>query len=218
MATEQQIPVLAARLVEHQSAFSVLSTDDAQWVIQNTKEAITVFGKAIANRTSELPEPIERVRVINATTIMVNLDAPPNLPFDGAKIEFQIGSGWIRVEKRTDGLCMDNRKVVLYLSERQKGGKVIRGHELREELSGKSVLHPNIMDALIEHPSLIPEDWKKDEEGNTRFIFFLAVIFRDADGDLCVRCFYFNGGQWGRNYYWLDGDWSGDYSAALLAR
>ncbi|MFH0891209.1 MAG: hypothetical protein V1867_00345 [Candidatus Falkowbacteria bacterium] len=55
--TEQQISVLVARLVEHQSAFRSLPTDDAQWVIQNTKQAIAVCVEAIKNR----PKPFESI-------------------------------------------------------------------------------------------------------------------------------------------------------------
>jgi len=139
------------------------------------------------------------------------------LPFDGAQIEFQIGNGWVKVEKRGDGLYVDGRKVILHQSKRQKDGNVIQGHEFREELSGKPVLHPNIMDALLEYPSFIPEDWKKDENGNTRFIFFWAVIFRGAVGGLFVRYFCWGDGRWGRGCDWLDDDWGGDDPAALLA-
>lgn len=51
MATEQQIPKLAGSFVEHQSGFAALSTEDAQWVIAETKNAITLFVEAIKNRT-----------------------------------------------------------------------------------------------------------------------------------------------------------------------
>ncbi|TSC84483.1 MAG: hypothetical protein G01um101417_148, partial [Parcubacteria group bacterium Gr01-1014_17] len=52
MATEQQIPKLAGLLVEHQSCFSALSTEDAQWVIADTKNAIAIFVDAVKNRTN----------------------------------------------------------------------------------------------------------------------------------------------------------------------
>ena len=172
--------------------------------------------KLVTKLEEEKPKP-ERIRVINETTILVNLDAPPNLPFNGAKIDFQSGSGWIQIEKRADGLYADDRKVIMYLSEHQKGKKVLRGHELQEELSGKLVLHPNIMDALCEYPHLIPEGWKVDEEGNTRYIFFWAVIFRHADGSLYVRCLCFLDGRWRRHCRWLDGGWLFQHPAALLA-
>lgn len=51
MATEQQIPKIAGLLVEHQSGFSALSTEDAQWVITDTKTAVALFAEAVKNRT-----------------------------------------------------------------------------------------------------------------------------------------------------------------------
>lgn len=54
MATEQQIPKLAGLLVEHQSGFAALSTEDAQWVIAETKEAIALFCEAVKNRANAL--------------------------------------------------------------------------------------------------------------------------------------------------------------------
>ncbi len=51
MATEPQIPVIAARLVEHQDGFASFTTEDGQWVIQNTVEAISLFVEAVKNRT-----------------------------------------------------------------------------------------------------------------------------------------------------------------------
>lgn len=66
MTTEQQIPVLVARLVEYQLAFSELPTDDAQWVIQNTREAIAIFNKAIKNR----PKPVELLMELLGTILV----------------------------------------------------------------------------------------------------------------------------------------------------
>jgi hypothetical protein len=160
----------------------------------------------------------QRIKVINENTIMVNLGAPPKLPFEKAIIEANTGGGWVEVKNRKGKLYQDGREIGLYLSDRQKDGQVIKGHELREKLSGKPVLHPNILDALFEHQHLIPEDWKKDERGNIRYIFFWAVIFRrPGDEDLYVRCFYFRVGQWSRLYDWLGSDWVGSDPAALLA-
>lgn len=48
--TEQQVPKLAAALVEHQRHFAALPTKDAQWVIQNTAAAIDLFTNAVKNR------------------------------------------------------------------------------------------------------------------------------------------------------------------------
>ncbi len=48
--TKQQIPVLTARLVEFQEKFAPMSKEDAQWVIQNSQEAIKLFIEALESR------------------------------------------------------------------------------------------------------------------------------------------------------------------------
>lgn len=50
MATEKQSHKLAGLVVEHQSLIREFSSEDAQWAIQNTAEAITLWGEAIKNR------------------------------------------------------------------------------------------------------------------------------------------------------------------------
>lgn len=47
MTTKQQIPVLAARLVEFQEGFSDLSIRDTQWGIMNGKDAVALCAEAI---------------------------------------------------------------------------------------------------------------------------------------------------------------------------
>lgn len=156
--------------------------------------------------------------ILNETTIAVYLGATPKLPFDGAKVEQHIGEGWVVVEKRADGLYINGRKINLHLSKRQKDGKWLKGFEVCEELTGKPVLNANILDVLYENNHLIPEEWKKDENGNTRFIFFWGTIYRASGDRLSVRYLYFSDGVWRRHYsYWLDYDWRGFSPAALLA-
>lgn len=50
MATKQQVPVLAARLVEFQEEFLILPVPDAQWAITHAKEATALCARAIARR------------------------------------------------------------------------------------------------------------------------------------------------------------------------
>lgn len=168
-------------------------------------------------KITPVAEDATRVITLNETTVAVNLGATSNLPFNGAEVESHLGEGWAIVEKRADGLYVNGRKVVLHLSKRQMGGKTLRGYELREELTGKPVLNANVLDALADNPHLIPEDWKKDEQGKTRYIFFWGTIYRYAYGGLCVRYLYFRVGAWYRYYYWLVSVWLGSSPAALLA-
>ncbi len=160
----------------------------------------------------------QRWKFVNATTIMVNLGVSPRLPFDTATVEWHRGEGWVRVQKRKDGLYVNGRKVVLYLSERQKGGKTLKGYELREELTGKPVLNANLLDALYENLHLIPEDWKKDAAGNTLLIYFWDSGFRNPDTvSLYVRYLFFHDGSWNRLCDWLGHGWHVRHPAALLA-
>ncbi len=157
----------------------------------------------------------QRIRVIDDNTIEVNLGISPKLPFDGAVVESHTGEGWAPVQKRLDGLYVDNRKVEVFLSERQQNGKTVQGLELREELTGKPVLNANILDALLEYPHLIPEDWKKDENGKTLYIFFWGTEYRYRGGSLYVRDLHWCGGRWYSDYSRLD-HWGFQNPAASL--
>jgi hypothetical protein len=53
MATEQQVRKIASVLVEHQNGFVSLTNEDGQWVIQNTKEAVSLFAEAVKNRSKD---------------------------------------------------------------------------------------------------------------------------------------------------------------------
>ena len=176
--------------------------------------------KAVLNGIAKIKpvsEDATRFITINETTIAVNLGASPNLPFNGAMVEQHVGEGWVIVNKRAGGLYVNGHKVGLYLSKRQKGGKWLKGHELREELAGKPVLNANILDTLYQSPHLIPEEWKKDEDGKIHYIFFWGTIYRDSGDRLYVCYFCFDDGVWGRDYVWLDGDWFGFSPTASLA-
>lgn len=185
-------------------------------------DLLQLIRQAIYGKSVETPKVLQVIeplwKKVSDTAINVNLGFSPKLPFDGAEIEKHDGTGWAPVERHTDGLYVDGRKVILHLSKRQQGSKWIKGYELRDELSGKPVLNANILDALYENPHLIPEDWKRDEKGNVRYIFFWGTIFRDPGTvSLYVRYLCFHGGSWGRDYFWLGFDWSDRDPAALLA-
>ena len=62
--TEQQIPMLAGKLVEHQSFFRTLSVEDAQWAIQHPQETIALFVAAVTNRAEKTVQKLEYVTTI----------------------------------------------------------------------------------------------------------------------------------------------------------
>jgi len=151
----------------------------------------------------------------------VDLGKSPQLPFDGAEVVKHDGSGVVEIELRSDdNLYVGGKKVKLFLSEMQKGDKQIVGHELRQELEGgkQVLLNSNVLDYLYDHPELFPEHWKKDENGDTRYIFFWGSIFRGpARGYLFVRYLSWDDGVLVRYYFCLDNDWDRQAPSASVA-
>ena len=72
-------------------------------------------------------------------------------------------------------------------------------------------MNANILDYLLAHPELIPEEWKG------KYIFFWGTIYRLSDGRLCVRYLIWNGSEWDWSYDWLDDDFNSDSPAALAS-
>jgi hypothetical protein len=140
----------------------------------------------------------------------IDLGKAPRLPFDNVEVVKHDGKGVVEIELRSDdNLYIDGKKVSLHLSERQMGDKQIVGHELRKELEGADqvLLNSNVLDYLYDHPELFPEHWKKDDAGETRFIFFWGSIFRNpSNGYLYVRCLCWLGGELDRHCDWLGFD------------
>jgi len=135
----------------------------------------------------------------------IDCDADPFLP-----------DGWKEVveHQKMGNIKFDPSKIDFYLSKKQKNGN-IEGNKLREELKEKKVLNANVLDYLLKNSQIIPEEWKKDEKGNTRYIFFWGTIYRNADGDLYVRCLYWSDGEWQWSYYWLGLAFNDNNPAAL---
>ena len=193
---------------------AVSTLDLAAWLVGAGRTAfVAEFLEPLLKRFQNS----QRVRTINKTTILVNLDADPLLPFAEAKIVTNARGGWVKVQLRKDGhLYIDEKRVDFYLSEKQKSG-THRGYDLKDELTAKRipVLHPNIMDALIDHaPHLIPDELKADENGTIRYTFWWAVVYGSASGHQYVRYCSFDGGAWQRYYCWLVVDFGRRYPAA----
>ena len=123
-----------------------------------------------------------------------------------------VPDGWL-VEKHIKGgqLSFDPTKVKLWLSKVQTKGGVIEGNKLRKELKGQPVLNACILDYLLAHPELIPEEWKG------KAVFFWGTIYRDSNGNLYVRCLYWDDEQWSWRSFWLDGGFGGSNLAAVSA-
>ena len=163
-------------------------------------------GIIIENKSALYLGVLRGTHEIKAIEHVIDCDAEPFIP-----------DGWGKVEHQKGGIIkFDASKVELYLSKKQKNGSV-EGNKLREELKNKKVLNANVLDYLLKNPHLISEEWKKDGKGNTKYIFFWGTIYRDAGGNIYVRCLCWGGGQWQSDFGWLDGGFSASRPSALLA-
>ncbi len=134
---------------------------------------------------------------------LIDCDAAPFIP-----------EGWTLLEghhSKGGQLQWDPKKVSLYLSKVQKKGKTIQGHDFRKELKGQPVLNACVLDYLLAHQELIPDEWKG------KLVFFWGTIYRSSDGYLNVRCLNWDGSQWYWDFSWLDDDFGGSNPAAVSA-
>jgi len=129
---------------------------------------------------------------------VIDCDAGPFVP-----------TGWkVKSYKKGGAFKWSVSNVRLHLSENQQYGKHIKGNELRKELEKEPVLNVNVLDYLLEHEELIPEEWKG------RTIFFWGTIYRDSYGLLSVRYLYWYGDHWDWYYAWLDNGFNCNNPAA----
>jgi len=99
----------------------------------------------------------------------------------------------------------------LYLAKSQRPGKLVEGTKLRKELEGQPILNACVLDYLLAHPELIPEEWK----GKT--VLFWGTIYHDLHDNLVVRYLYWEDNGWCWKIRWLGGCFSGSNPAAVLA-
>jgi hypothetical protein len=108
-------------------------------------------------------------------------------------------------QKAVDGINVivwEPARVELYVDDTQKNG-VIDGFMLRKRLRGKPALNANVLDFLLSNPQLIPEDWRKDERGTPRRIFFSGTTYCRPNDDLYVRYLCWADEKWGWGVHWL---------------
>jgi hypothetical protein len=97
------------------------------------------------------------------------------------------------------------------LSPSQQNVRHIKGSDLLKELGEESVLNANVLDYLLLHPEIIPEDWKG------KYVYFWGTIYEYTLGRLYVRFLRFNDGRWYSNPTWLGYKWGNLSPAALCA-
>ena len=142
--------------------------------------------------------------------IISNADIKKSLP-DNVVIDLDADAstfGRLTVkEHKKGGLFKWNpAQVQFYLSGRQIYGKRIDGNEIYKEVKDKPIFNANLMDYLLDNQHLIPEEWKLDKQGRTRYICFWGTIYRNSDDLMFVRYIYWHEVTWVWSYYELSGN------------
>lgn len=162
---------------------------------------LAMVAMGLTAHADESPKDVEQ-KALKANHI--NTDATPFIP-----------KGWTVEQHRKSGQLAWNSEVVkLYLSEKQKRGGKIQGHELRKEIEGRPVMNACVLDWLLVNQELIPKGWQDKE------VPFWGTIYRDLDSHLAVRYLSWNGEDdvWVWNYRWLDDRWYDRHPAAFVEK
>jgi hypothetical protein len=169
-------------------------------------------------------EEARRVQEIERMApVMVDLGKQPAQLCDDhgnccRRVPIHGGSGIAILKRRADGLYLNGHKLVLYRSARQKAGTEITGYELKDEMLGQKVINANVLDAVYEHPELVPDEWRTTSR-STPTIVFWGTIYADDGNTLFVREGWFGRcgstvEKWCRSYMRLDNHYIG--SAVVL--
>lgn len=169
-------------------------SETAQAIIDGRQNSGREFMRFLKNRA--------RVHVVG--NHVIDCSAEPFIP-DNWKVEEHTKAG---------DFTWDPNTVTLYLSKHQKNRLVfrhrsIRGHGLRDELKGKPVLNACVLDYLLVHTQLIPEEWKGKN------VFFWGTIYRSFARFLAVRYLFWHEQRWNWGSYCLGDEWNDEKLAAV---
>lgn len=118
---------------------------------------------------------------------------------------------WATVDKHQTGgfFTWDPKQVELYLSPNQREEEnhdSVLGFGLHCEIAEMPIFNANLLDYLLAHKDIIPEEWKRDEQGRIRYICFWGTIYRHnyrGRSYPYVRCLYWSTNKWSSVAYWL---------------
>ena len=90
--------------------------------------------------------------------------------------------------------------------------------DMLNDFSKMPLLTDGMIDLLMENQELIPDEWKTDENGKRRYIYFLGNPHVSTSwmtrGQKFVNYIYFYEGSWRQAGTYLDSDvWEGSYVA-----
>ena len=203
MSTKQQIPVLAARLVEFQEEFSNLPTEDAQWAIMNGKEAAALCAQAIINRTKEAAKKADKDPGGAASILSVMISAttiPASTKEFVVKDKFKVDT---------------KRKAKVKIYYLGTNFKVWFMEKIEGPFAGSTIYGRQLDKSSID--SLILPSLGGQEKAETTMAEIYAMMERQPNGEAgdlmnngCANIFYvcdINGTLRTVNVYWLVNGW-----------
>ncbi|MFA4942726.1 MAG: hypothetical protein WC564_03770 [Patescibacteria group bacterium] len=123
-----------------------------------------------------------------------------------------IPPGWTIDAHRPFGRYeLDVSEIHIHVSIKQYNVLPIDGIELLEELARNIVFNANVLDCLLDHQELIPDDWKRFR------LFFWGTIYKLLDGRRVVRCLQWHNDNWNWGYQLIESNFGSHSFAATLA-
>jgi|GEM_PF-1102615 len=97
----------------------------------------------------------------------------------------------IKVDRHIPGgkMIWDKDRVCLHLFQGQ-AEEGISGWAIYRLTENKPVLNANVLDYLLEHQELIPQNWKGKK------VYFWGTTYRLKEGAVFVRCLFWANGKW----------------------
>jgi len=193
--TKQQIPVLAARLVEFQEAFSSMPKKDGQWVIQNTSQAIELFIAAVKNRELLKKEsPILRLISGGEKIIIEALDGKATIADSRDIFKSHVDPDFVNWRLNDPGLATFETLIDVYEMVRPASfTQIFSG--LNTDLNKLVLTQHQIIRFCAKHPT-----WLRREGNATLFLikvngeYFVADVYVNSDG-LYVHVYRFGHGH-----------------------
>lgn len=156
-----------------------------------------------------------RVIVVDARTIRVNLGMPPKESNDESRVISHSSGDWATIQRRGESLYLDNREVVLAQTQKQMGGESISGEEFCEFFLSYKTLDSNLMFALLHHPHLIPDSWEIQElfrnsgdPRNINIIYFLGTVYDNTTSKSSPYVFTMSRSDKGMSWEVLTWEWA----------
>lgn len=152
---------------------------------------------------------------VKLVTDILGLGEPLNPTF--------VGRDWKEIAEETDmgaeALTELDLSKVRFVTTIMEGETTVNGEERLKRLkaSGQVRLGGKAFMACWNNRRLLPESWKKDESGNTRYITFDGLTLQNPSGYRYVLCLYWDGSEWHWDYHWLDNDFSTHGRSAVIA-